>query len=344
MYPKWNLDFSPYDYARLRHLELTQGADVAYRLWMSEPVLEGVQRIALEQIDKALHEIQSDEIDRHKAVHQVRKRCKKIRGLVRLVRPAFEDIYQIENATYRDASRRLSALRDTEAMIETFDDLMDVFGDVVDRERLASVREELERRRVFVAEHEFDLDARLEEFEQTIREARDRVESWDLDDDGWDAIAGGLRKTYQRGRVRMADAYEHPSTEAFHEWRKRVKYHWYHMRLLRDIWADEMNPRRKAAKDIADLLGDEHDLAVLREAVLEAPPAFGDSRVVQTLVALIDRRRVELREAAEPLGMRLYAERPGAHVRRLGGYWKAAQHEEHASGAYRVPDRPAPVA
>ncbi len=71
---------------------------MGFRLQRGEAVNEGVRRIAGEQLEKAIAEIQNTELDRHEAVHQVRKRFKKIRGLIRLVRPAFEETYDRENA------------------------------------------------------------------------------------------------------------------------------------------------------------------------------------------------------------------------------------------------------
>ncbi len=67
---------------------------MSYRLQRSESVIQGVKRIAREQLDKALTDIKNEDMDRHEAVHQVRKRFKKIRGLIRLVRPSFEKTYR----------------------------------------------------------------------------------------------------------------------------------------------------------------------------------------------------------------------------------------------------------
>jgi inorganic triphosphatase YgiF len=62
-----------------------------FRLRRKKTVQKSVRRIALEQIDKAIREVLDDNVNRHEAVHQVRKRCKKLRGLIRLVRPSFQD-------------------------------------------------------------------------------------------------------------------------------------------------------------------------------------------------------------------------------------------------------------
>jgi len=294
---------------------------MSYQIQASESVQQAIQRIATEQIDRAIDEITDSELDGHKTVHQVRKRCKKLRGLVRLVRPQFDD-YQRENKTFRDAARTLSYVRDAQSMIETFDELIEWFADQIDPAALASVREGLVERRRKITEDEMALDARLEDFLAVMQRAKQRVEVWTVDAKQFDAVRGGLAKTYGRGRQAMKRAYEEPSTERFHEWRKRVKYHWYHIRLLESIWEPLMGEIEEAASALSDYLGDDHDLAVLHKTVVEESKTFGDPRDIQALASLIASRRAELQHQAERVGSRLFAEKPKHFVRRLGRYWK----------------------
>ncbi len=89
------------------------GARMAYRIKKGDKSVQaGLRRIADEQIGRALGEIDDDDLDFAEKVHQVRKRCKKLRGLIRLVRPAFDD-YSAENGAFRDAAQMLSGVRDT---------------------------------------------------------------------------------------------------------------------------------------------------------------------------------------------------------------------------------------
>lgn len=46
-----------------------------------------------------------------------------------------------------------------------------------------------------------------------------------------------------------------------HEWRKRVKYGWYHMRLLTDASPAILSPLEERLHDLSDALGGDHDLA-----------------------------------------------------------------------------------
>lgn len=258
----------------------------------------------------------------HETVHEVRKRCKKIRATVRLVRPALGDTYDDENAWYRDIARQLSDMRDAQALIETYDEhIVPIVEDALDESTRTSIRETLVDRRERIATEQ-NLDDRLADVRKKLQEGRPRIESWQLDADGFEAIGPGVRKSYHRGQVAMEVAYEEPTTEHFHEWRKRAKYHRYHIRLLRNIWRSPMKTRRSQLKDLTDHLGDEHDLAVFRQGLTDE----GSQLAVEntgTLIALIDQRRAELQACSKPLGGRIHAEEPDALIRRLKVYWNA---------------------
>lgn len=265
-----------------------------------------------------------EELDRHETVHQVRKRCKKLRGLIRLVRPQFRD-YQQENAFFRDAAGELSYVRDAQSMIECFDDLMEHFQDQIDLGTFSSIREELAARRQTIADDKVGLEKKLGELLVKMREARQRAEQWKIDVDGFLAVKGGLKQTYRRGRKGLRNAYGDPSTKSFHEWRKRVKHHWYHTRLLRRIWADMLHVHRRATDQLSDLLGDDHNLAVFRQTLLDNPAQFGRKSDLQALIGLADRRRAELQALAQPLGARIFAEKPKRLTSRFGSYWETWQ-------------------
>src|SRR6056297_195459 len=100
---------------------------MGYVLERDESVEDGVRRIAREQLDDAVDDLENlIDDDPADAVHDVRKRCKKVRGLVRLVRPSLgEDTYRVANDTARDAGRHLSDLRDATALMETFELVVD---------------------------------------------------------------------------------------------------------------------------------------------------------------------------------------------------------------------------
>ena len=63
------------------------------------------------------------------------------------------------------------------------------------------------------------------------------------------------------------EALEKPSDERRHASSKRVKDLRYRERLLEAVWPEVMRARPSASGEPAELLGAEHDLAALREAL-----------------------------------------------------------------------------
>jgi len=111
------------------------------------------------------------------------------------------------------------------------------------------------------------------------------------------------------------------ASRRFHEWRKRVKYLWYHLRILVPSWPDILKPWAATQHDLADLLGDGNDLTDLLALMAEESELVPDPDVASVLDGLARARRQALWEAARPLGRRLYSEEPGAFVARLADYW-----------------------
>jgi CHAD domain-containing protein len=299
---------------------------MSYRLQLDEPLAEGVPRVVCEQLDRALAELNDPGTDTAEAVHQVRKRCKKIRGVLRLVRGSLSASYRQENVWFRDLARRLSGPRDAQAMLESFDQLREAFSADLEPGAFAGVRKALAERRTEV--HEGGAMAeRVADTVEALRAARVRVPGWRLDDAGFAALEQGLSRTYRRARKAQRVAYAQPTPEHFHEWRKRVKYHWYHLRLLRELWPAPVKALALQARRLADLLGDDHDLAVLQETLRRDPEALGDPGQLDTLAGLAQRRQDQFRAEAWSLGWRLFADKPRHFCQRLHHYWQAAQRD-----------------
>ena len=294
---------------------------MAYRFGADEAVRAAVVRCASEQLDRAVSEL-SEGIndDPVRAVHDARKAIKKERSLLRLARGAMpSEDRRRENAALREAARELSGTRDADVMIATLNDLADRFAGQLPAKTFDAIRDQLGPRsgqRPGSA-----LEARAV---QELGALRVRVDDWELRRGGWKAIESGLLRSYTRGRKAFARASApRRSTEDLHAWRKRVKDLWYHERLLGSICGPGVRGQAKDAHQLADLLGDDHDLALLRqELASQAMPAPVDLRAV---VELIDHRRRELQNEAMALGERVYADPPKTFRRRMRRSWKAGR-------------------
>lgn len=293
-----------------------------HQLDVRRPVADEVRRIADALLADAVRRA-SEPDDLDDAIHEVRKRGKEARGLLRIVRGVAEDLHQRENAAIRDAARWLSDLRDATAAIETFDVLATSFDDAAVPE-MVTVRSALERRRARI-HTEQDAARQLARSAGALEQVRARIPGWTLDGEGFDALEGGLVRTYGRARRRLADAAVDRSSEVWHEWRKRTKYHRYHLSLLAGIWPAELATRRDEVHRLTDLLGEDHDLAVLRADALGDLTAHVETATLQRFLVLLDRRRTVLQDEALPLGRRLFADDAETFVARAREQWGAAR-------------------
>lgn len=312
---------------------------MAFRIDPGQALDAEFRRIAGEQLRKAERELGEVGGDRHAAVHSARKRLKKLRGLLRLVRDADADFYAEENARFRETARALSAVRDTAAQIEALDALEERFAGEVDTKAFAAIRARLTERRDAVAVNEADLAPLVETTQRSLGEARHRLDGFVVrrpDRNGAALAAKGFGRTYARARQALKRAEKRRDAESLHELRKRVKYHSMHLRLLAPVWPEALAPLRDAAKTIADNLGLDHDYAVFRAEAAEAPADLGSSSELSVVMALMDRRQSELRQAGLDAARRLLAEDADAAGRRMRRLVKAA-----ATVAGRDPDAPA---
>jgi len=299
----------------LRLATRSDAEDRAYRLRAAESVGEGVARVARGRIDNALDELRGRTgRGTVEAIHESRKDVKKLRALLRLVRGGLpEATFRTENVALRDIGRGLSGVRDADVMLATLDGLEERYPGELPPDAAGGLRQALEANRRSVRSRGSEGTAA-----QALADVRVRVESWVPSARGFDDVAGGLRRTYRDGRRAQAAATSDPSTELLHDWRKRVKDHWYHLTLLREAWPNLLSPLAGAAHDLSVALGDEHDLGVLTAYAREHVSGLDG---LDEMAALTSRRQRELRSDAFGLGARLYADRPRDFTRRMGTLW-----------------------
>jgi CHAD domain-containing protein len=307
---------------------------MAYRLSLADDVPTGVRACAREQLGRAAELLADPHADPVDAVHEVRKHLKKTRSLLRLARPALgRRAYRERNAQLRELGLALSGTRDADVLAEAVARLAEHAAGrlpAVDFEQLhAALAEEAAAARAATQTG----GARADVVER-LRAAADQVDAWPVDGAGWDDLVAGAARAYERGCDAFAAAREDPTDERLHAWRKRAKDLWYHQRLLAPAWPAVLGACAEEAHALSELLGDDHDLALLRNRIgrgIALGPAAGAD--ADELLALVDARRDQLRAEAWPLGERLYADKPKAFARRLTRVLRSAVKQQRSADA-----------
>jgi CHAD domain-containing protein len=291
----------------------------SYRLRREEGSAEGVRRIALGRAEKALDELAGGEGEElASAIHAARKDMKKLRAVLRLTRDELgKGLFKSENQRYREAGRLLSGTRDAEVKLKTLRALMSRFGGELPDGAAAGWEATLARERDQAAGAR--VSRRIEQAVRSVEEGRDRIHDWPLETNSWKLVAPGLAKSYGQGRQAMKRTLANRRASNAHEWRKRAKDLWYQLRIVHEAWPELLAETASQAHQLADLLGDHHDLAVLEQDLA------GRENLVErkAFVAAIERQQEELLERAFEIGLRLYAEKPKVFRRRLKRYWSA---------------------
>lgn len=279
-----------------------------------------------------------DETDHHDAVqldrmaHSVRKRCKEVRAAARLVRPSLGEEFEPFNAAVREAASLLAPIRDAYVMSDTFARLTDLPAPARDADDHPV--------------HTLDLDAvdqRIAAAGELLVAARKQVKHWDLPHDDT-AFAAGLHATYRRGQKALRRLQKAPDDERAHEWRKPVKQLWYQLRLLERASPRVLAPLCRQLDELAELLGDDHDLAMLIDQLRETPERYGGAAHTDDIIRVASIEQQRLRAAARRVGETLYAEQPDAFVDRTVRYWHTTRERgPEPTPATTVADREAPL-
>jgi CHAD domain-containing protein len=297
-----------------------------------------VRRIARSQASRAIDVLTPPPSpdDLTHAVHDVRKRCKKVRGVLRLVRPALgEQAFGNADETFRDAARTLSGSRDAHVLLATIDTVTAEAPDLITPDRVRSIRDELAEQAAVATTALIDDSDAIDEARRLLDRGRSQIDDWSLDASGWSAFGPGIEMTYSRGIEALAAVRKQPTPDRFHELRKRAKYSWYQIRLITPCAPSLLKPLAREFDDLSERLGDAHDLAILRARLDADPDAFGGDALVRDVGIVADGLRERLERDSVTQARRLFAEKPKHYARRLGRYWQIWEHESEDTAESR---------
>lgn len=297
---------------------------MSYRLEPQRSVHQSVRKIASSQIEDLLAEHGKGEAS-PVAVHEARKVLKRLRALLSLIRQGIDDDHLAqEKQRLRAIAGTLAGARDAHVMIETATSLRSAAMPKSCEPTASALMTLLEARRgakegaANAAETRLPVDA--------LQEARAALKALPLGDVGFSEVLSGFVKTYGRGRKLHAEAAEGGAdSEAFHELRKQVQQHWRHLQLLSNAWPKALRPQIALAHELAEILGRDHDIAVLAAFVREHGDQLGPPKCVEAYLAECAATQDQLREHAGVLATRLYAEKPKALGERIKIYWETAK-------------------
>jgi CHAD domain-containing protein len=260
------------------------------------------------------------------AIHEARKRLKRVRSLYRLVSRETPKFYARENARLRDIAASLSTLRDASALVETATYLQDRARDAEETEAIGRIVAVLAARRNQIAATDTDIEAMVPDTIVALKAAINAV--------GEIEFAGGHRKhgrvlargwsdTIRKAHKALAACEEKVSAEAFHTLRKRTQdYRAYH-KLLSPLWPAAMAAKYEVASRLIDLLGRVNDLELLCDLVETEHHHFDNADDLAHLLYAIIFHQQQDRQAALDAAEDIFGDNAQDEASRIELLWIA---------------------
>lgn len=300
---------------------------MVFRLRPDRPFTAEFISVAQHQLQQAMDFLEEQPDGPHEAIHDARKKFKRVRALYRLVHADAKQFRHRENERIRTMAKSLSMVRDATALIETIDYLASEAGSPEELAALTTASAALTGRRDRIASEEVDLPAKMAAAAETCREAIQALQELKVDDSPQKTsrrLAKAWAKEIARAAGDLLACEETGDAEAFHDLRKVSQTYWMHLSLLSDLWPSAMRAKQKEAKKLVDLLGHEHDLTVLTQVVNENPELFGDSNTLALLISAIIARQQDLRQMSIEQARLVFSDDADTEAARIALLWQEA--------------------
>lgn len=306
----------------------THSIPPTFELQRDERVRPGLLRVAAAWAEVLRTQVERPEAEHEAAVHTARLALKRLRAMLRLLRPSLDAaIASRESERLRRAAAQLAPSRDAAVALNTLTDLAARAGRRApgDAQCVASVRSALASAMHDPARSGAGVSRALLDAADAARTSVEALSVTPWRQKGWRLLAAGVHASHLRARRRLRRARRARSAladdDTFHAWRAAVKSLLYQLQLVRAA----VPPPRRALLDgldrLQEQLGREHDLEMLAAAIEQHRLQLGPPEAVRLVLRLAERRRRALRKAAIERGEQLLGVPSTKFVARLHRRW-----------------------
>ena len=247
------------------------------------------------------------------AVHDSRKSVKKVRAVAACLEQTGAKLPRKDRKRLKSAARALSRLRDSAAIVDTFDRVRRRYPKQLSEHTYGILRRGLVGARN-LEQSRGRRDGTVSEAVERLETTRKSAKQWASPSIDVSAIVAVVAVSYRRSRGAMKRAHATGQSATLHRWRKELKTLWYQLRLVKPLTTG-VAPLVADLKRLETELGDDQNLVVLA-AMLRGCRDLRTMRAdIRRIDRLATRMRQLLRRRAFALGRRLYARQPKAFAR-----------------------------
>jgi CHAD domain-containing protein len=297
---------------------------MSFELHGRKYIEDELTKIVREQLRNTAHALTTSAGSQFRsAVHESRKSVKKVRAVAAFLRQAGAKLPRRDRKRLKSAARALSRLRDSTAIIDTFDRVRRRYPTRVPEHTYGILRRGLVAARDR-SEARAQRDGVIDEAAEHLKQTRKSAKQWTSPSITRSGMVAIVAASYRRSRNAMKRARATGRSATLHRWRKELKTLWYQLRLASPLMTG-VAPLIADLKRLETELGDDHNLVVL-EATLRACRDLRSMRAeMRDIDRLAARMRQPLRRRAFALGRRLHVRRPEAFARWLRASFEQAR-------------------
>jgi CHAD domain-containing protein len=298
--------------SRLQHVQVVMSFALHQRKHLEDELTTIVRR----ELRKAVRALTTgDGAKVESVIYESRKRVKKVRAVAAFLEQAGAKLPRKDRRRLKAAARALSRIRDSAAIIESFDRVRRRYP-----KQLPEHTYGILRRGLVGAQEQQEARAKRDgvavEAADRLAKTRKSARKWTSPSVGVSDLVAVIAASYRRSRKAMKRSRATRQSATLHRWRKELKTLWYQLRLARPLTSG-LAPLIADLKRLGTALGDDHNLVVLGATLrgcVDLRPMRAELRLIERLAA---RMRQPLRRRAFALGQRVHARKPEAFARWL---------------------------
>ncbi|MCO6184954.1 CHAD domain-containing protein [Rhizobium sp. L1K21] len=276
-------------------------------------------------LDAAIKELRKRPDGRDEAIHKARKRLKRARALLRLCRDLAPKRFHSANRRLGIAAGSISKVRDAAALVECADWLAPYLADNGAKEIASRMRSSLQARLALHNRAPENLEKQINSAITLCRTTLSSIKK--IDDkkevDAAKILADGWARRHKKAVHALAACKTGADDESFHDLRKSTQQTVYQAGFLSRAWPNGLGAMDTEAKELAGILGHEHDLTLLIGLERSEPGTLCDAQSRNQLLDLLQKRRAELRTTAITIAEPLYSGDWKKEAKRVKKLWKA---------------------
>jgi CHAD domain-containing protein len=305
-------------------LHAPSGDSVSFELHHRKRIEDELKKIVRRQLRSTAHALTTSAGSQFRgAVHESRKSVKKVRAVVALLTQAGAKLPRRDRKRLKSAARALSRVRDSTAIIDTFDRVRRRNSKQLPEHTYGVLRRGLVAARDR-SEASVRRDGIVAEAAERLDKTRKSSKTWTSPSIKWSDMIAIVAASYRRSRVAMKRACETGQSATLHRWRKELKTLWYQLRLAKPLMTG-VAPVIAEFGRLETELGDAHNLVVLAATLRGCYELRSMRADILRIDRLAARMRQPLRRHAFARGRRLHVRKPAAFARWLRASFRQAR-------------------